>query len=32
MAKDIVRKYSNSDLEGLLEEYERDFEGLKGLR
>jgi len=27
-----VRERGHSDLERLLEEYERDFEGLKGLR
>jgi len=28
----LAREKGYSDLERLLEEYERDFEGLKGLR
>ena len=31
-ARDIARENGYSDLERLLEEYEGDFEGLKGLR
>ena len=31
-ARDIARDEGYSDLERLLKEYERDFEGLKGLR
>jgi len=27
----LAREGNNSDVEGFLEEYERDFEGLKGL-
>ena len=31
-ARDWAREKGHSDLERLLEDYERDFEGLKGLR
>ena len=31
-ARDYAREKGYSDLERLLEDYERDFEGLKGLR
>jgi len=31
-ARDYARQKRNSDLKRLLEDYERDFEGLKGLK